>query len=547
MKIKRLSPFSVTVAACLSAGTAGAFELPSPNPDIQMRWDNTLRYNAGWRVADRESDLANNPANDESEYLFDKGDMITNRVDIFSEFDLSYQNRLGVRVSGSVWYDERFPDRGENNPALEGLESNTDNRWSNYTERYFGGPSGEFSDACVWGNFDLADTYLTVRAGRHAVLWGEAVFATASGNSVAVSQAPSDGLKQVTSPGATAKETVLPLNQITAEWQATPTLALAGLYTFEWRSNRVPEGGTYFGAADPILQGPDRVAPGIPRRDAKEGDSGDWGLALRWLSDFNRGADIGLYYREFDDKNPSWAVQLINVPGQPLHSRSVYAEDVKVVGASIATTVSGHAISAEASYRMDTPLVSVSPIFTSVSDYEGARGDTYHFLVNSTSSFGKSSWFDSAALVMELTYQRLDDVTQNESHFKSRDTTPGACIDEIAQACATDDAWHFAAMFNPAWTQVLPSTDLSLPIVFQTGLKGNAPTGGINEGGSVLRVGLMAEYQRNHQVELAYTNYWGKSEDVGQASAAGSYVATNGAMATYEDRDIVTITYSTTF
>lgn len=548
MKTRILPNISLALATCVGmAGYANAIDIRTSNPDLKIRADNTIRYNAGWRVSDRDSKLANNPANDEAEYLFDKGDMVTNRIDLFSEFDLSWQKRLGARVSASAWYDERFPSKGKNHPDLEGMESNPENRWSSYTERYYSGLSGEFVDAFVWGNFEFRDMYITARAGRHALLWGEAVFPTASGNSVAFAQAPGDSWKQVTSPGATAKETVLPLNQLTAEVQLTPSLTLAGLYTFEWRSTRVPEGGTFFGAADPILMGPDRVAPGLPRYDAKEGKSGDWGLNLRWHSAFNRGSDVGFYYREFDDKGPSWAVQMIDVPGSALHARAVYAQDIKVMGASIATTVKGHAVSAEVSRRENGPLVSVSPIFTSGSDFEGARGDTWHFLINSTSSFGKSSWYDSAAWVNELTYQRLDKVTQNKGHYKSKSSMPGACVSEIAQACATRDAWHFATSFNTTWNQVVPGFDLSLPFILQTGLKGNAPTGGINEGGTVFKIGLDLDYQRKHLFQVGYTNYMGKTKNVGQSSAAGSYHAANGPQATYKNRDVVNFTYSTTF
>ena len=36
--------------AAMFASPALAFELPEVNPDLEMRWDNTFRYNLGGRV-----------------------------------------------------------------------------------------------------------------------------------------------------------------------------------------------------------------------------------------------------------------------------------------------------------------------------------------------------------------------------------------------------------------------------------------------------------------------------------------------------------------
>lgn len=548
-RIRRVPIFALAVAGSLGVtGTAQAFQIPVDNPDFDIRWDNTIRYNTGWRVASRDDGLANNPGNDQANYLFDRGDMVTNRLDLFSELDLTYQRRMGVRLSAAAWYDERYDRRVANHPALAGQSTYIDNRFSNYIKRYYEGPSGEILDAFVWGNFLLGDTDLAVRLGRHAVLWGEAVFPTASGNSVAFSQAPSDGLKATISPGATAKETVLPLNQVTGTWQITPRVSISGLYTFEWRESRIPEGGTFLGVNDGVLRGPDFLAPGIPWGERHEGDRGDWGVNVRWRPSFLGEPDLGFYYRKFDDMNPSWATQLARTPGGALQAHTVHARDIEVLGASFATNVGSSAVSSELSYRKNTPLVSASPIFASQADLEGALGNTWHFLINSTTAFNKSQFFDGAVLLMELTHQRLDRVTQNPTHFRSANTQPGACGEHtIVRGCATRDATHFAVLFSPKWQQVMPGVDLSLPLVFQRGLKGNAPTGGINEGGQVFRVGLVADYQARHNFELAYTNYSGKSAHLGQASAAGPFRTTNGALATYEDRDLVTFTYKTTF
>lgn len=547
---KKLSrgALAIALAAAFPAGSALAFQINTGSPDVEVRWDNTVRYNAGWRVNDRSASLANNPANDQAEYLFDRGEMINNRLDLISELDVAYKNKVGARVSGAAWIDRAYDSTGESHPLLQSRSTYINDRFSSYTKRYYAGPSGELLDAFAWTNLELGDTELALKVGRHAVLWGEAIFPTASGNSVAFAQAPSDGLKSATSPGANAKETAIPLNQVSATWQLAPSFSVSGLYTLEWRTSRIPEGGTYFGIADALLDGPDRLAPGIPWGEDEEGKKGDWGVNLRWRPALLDDASLGLYYRKFDDKGPSWAAQVVNLGGGRREGRSVYAKDIEVIGASIGTNIMSHAVSAEVSYRKDTPLLSASPVFAAGQDLEGARGNTWHFLANTTSLFGNSALWDTAVMVTELTYQRLDKITKNKAHFRSASTQPGTCgADTIVKGCATRDAWHLAVMFTPTWQQVLPGVDLSMPVVFQTGLKGNAATTGINEGGSVFRIGLGIDYQLRHKVDLAYTNYWGKDKSLGQSSPAGIFHSTNGALATYEDRDNITLTYSYSF
>ena len=90
------------MAAALAIGWAGsamAIELDTGNPDLRMRWDNTVRYNLGMRMEGQDRRLLNNPNYDESDSKFGKGSVVTNRVDWLSELDLSYRGQFGARVS----------------------------------------------------------------------------------------------------------------------------------------------------------------------------------------------------------------------------------------------------------------------------------------------------------------------------------------------------------------------------------------------------------------------------------------------------------------
>ena len=118
----RLTAVSAAVLGvlALAAAPAQAMEFDTGNPDLEVRWDNTVRYNLGTRTGERnKSGIGNNPTFDEGEFRFDNGDVVANRFDLLSEFDLVYQQKYGFRVSAAGWYDNAYSDgKARRNPAI---------------------------------------------------------------------------------------------------------------------------------------------------------------------------------------------------------------------------------------------------------------------------------------------------------------------------------------------------------------------------------------------------------------------------------------------
>ncbi len=85
-------------------GSAHAGEIDTGNPDLAVRWDNTVKYNYGYRVNQQEQALLKSANFDDGDRNFDRG-TVSSRVDLLSEFDLVYQKTMGVRVSGAGWFD----------------------------------------------------------------------------------------------------------------------------------------------------------------------------------------------------------------------------------------------------------------------------------------------------------------------------------------------------------------------------------------------------------------------------------------------------------
>jgi outer membrane protein assembly factor BamB len=109
---------AMTVAAAW-AGPTVAFNIDTGDPDWSVRWDNSFRVNAGWRVQGRDAALANSPITDEGDFKFNSGQMYTQRVDLLSELEVTWKKEFGFRLSGTAWYDHAYHDDSvQQNPTL---------------------------------------------------------------------------------------------------------------------------------------------------------------------------------------------------------------------------------------------------------------------------------------------------------------------------------------------------------------------------------------------------------------------------------------------
>ena len=526
-------------------GGVQAFPIATGNDDIVVNWDQTVRYNYGQRIQGRnDRAAASTAARDESEFLFDKGDTIMNRLDLYSEFDLTYQRRMGFRVSGTFWYDDAYADdKSKSNPAFATTGATqpnyVNNNFSPYVKRYYHGPSGEFVDAFVWANFEASGGTANVKVGRYGLLWGESFFNTGAANSVAASMAPVDGLKLSSSPGATAKETLIPLNQASIIIPLTSTVELDAQYTFEYRASRAPEAGTYFGLTDVALDGPDLLFAGGAarfRQQPNQGRGGDIGLMMKFTPAWMDGT-LSVVYRRYDDKNYGHFVL-----GAGTY-RYVANRNIELYGVTLNKNILGVAVGAEVSQRKNQTLPSPGGAIAANSASKIPTGETMHALINGTKAWGKTSVWDTATLVGELTWSHLSRVSTNVASFQGNSLA--GCINNtlrLAAGCPTKEAYRLDLLFNPGWQQVFPGVDLSMPLVYQIGLKGNTPAvgSGQNEGSMTYQIGLSATVFNVHFFSLAYTGFDNKHKGTG-----ATYI--NNGSSAYYDRGWLNFNYRTNF
>jgi hypothetical protein len=550
----RRAPFTLTLAASLVLGAnmAQAFQIDTGNPDLSLRWDNTLKYSAAWRLQDpsdklSESAVARNQ--DDGDRNFDKG-LISNRLDILSELDIGYRD-FGARVSAAGWYDTVYQDdNANNNPARSNQRSVAFDEFTDDTRQLHGGDV-ELLDAFVYWNGELAERALSVRAGRHGLIWGESLFFGANG--IAGGMAPVDVVKAVSVPNTQFKEITRPISQLSTSYQLTDDLSLGAFYQFEWEETRLPGSGSYFSAGDTLGEGNERLIVGAPfpaflggnpdspaaffhGKDKKARSSGQGGLQLRYSAE---SVDYGLYAIQYHDKTPKIYLRPSATgpdfgTGKIGEYSWVYPEDIRALGASFATTVGEFSFAGEASMRWNMPLVSngqtVPPGMAADNNDDPlyALGRTAHVNLNVLASLGPSFISNEASLVGEIAWNRLLSVTKNPSALD-----PGA----------TDDGVGLRLVYTPTYRQVFPGVDLSVPVGishFPMGKSSVVGGFGAHKGGD-FNIGVNATYLDRVTFGLTYTHFYGPEDTT--LDSAGHF---NFKQA-QKDRDYLAFSVKTTF
>lgn len=498
MNMLRRRAIVAAATAGMAASAAQAFEIET-EPPLQIRWDNTIKYSAARRMSGSSPALLANINGDDGNRNFDTG-LISNRLDLLSELDVTYK-RMGLRISGAAWYDARYNRPNANNsPATANAISVPANEFTDAT-RDLHGRRAEILDAFVFGSTRVRDMPVTVRAGRHTLLWGESLLLAANG--IAYGQAPIDAIKAQAVPGTQAKELFMPVGQVSGQLQPSAALSLAGYVQYDWRKSRLPAAGSYFSASDLLDAGGERqlpvtqAGPALLRgNDLNAGDSGQWGLSARYRAE-SIDTEFGVYYLQFNDKSP----QRYQRPAAGDYVL-VYPEDIRVIGASFSTVAGNSNVAGEIHVRRNTPLVSgplVVPAGVPADNDDHplyAVGNTVHAQVSVVSPLSRSAFWDGGTVLAEVGALYRTDITKNgQNADPSRDR----------------GAWGWSLTFTPSYLQVLPELDLNVPVSLSYAPKGKSPVAGAlgSHKAGVFSIGLGGEYKKTWTGNLRYTAYFG--------------------------------------
>lgn len=311
---KCLMAMAAFSAACANVN---AFQFDTSS-DWEIRWDNTVKLNLMSRVASQDEDVYT-PRAGAAWYLADDSDLsvdrsglglISTRVDVLSEFDVVFKDNFGFRISASGWYDHQYKD--SDHPVDRSLSwasaSVSPGEYSDAAQDLHHSDA-EILDAFFFGSWDIGESSLGLRAGRHTIYWGNSLLATGAIAGVGGAMAALDFSKSLSVPGSEAKELFIPSAKLSGVWQLSDNITLNAYYSFEHQRYRMPETGTFFSPAEGLTEDSEfiTVTPGSPfavgmrmRNDKTESD--EWGINLQYYIE-RWGLETSFIYLNYVDKN----------------------------------------------------------------------------------------------------------------------------------------------------------------------------------------------------------------------------------------------------
>lgn len=529
--IARGSVYKQLAAGAVLAGCTGYVAAMDLNPggDWQMRFDNTVKYSSGYRLNSASSSLINpisSKANaDDGDRNFDRG-FISNRVDLLSEFDIQ-KDGYGLRLSGAAWYDQAYNQSNDNNSSLSANRAGAYNRFSSGT-REAAGRDAEMLDWFVFGHNDIGGKKLSYRLGQHSLVWGTSMFFGMNG--IAKGMAPTDVYK-LNIPGTQAKETTIPVPQLSSTLQLTDDTSVEAYVQFKYRSTRLYPAGSYFSSTDMLGAGAERMFIGNPTVNRcgassvpisqrfnncylnytgvdESGSKHNYGFALNTRSDWLN-ADLGFYAISYSDMS-----QLIQTNTTGGTYRLVVPKDpVRAVGMSVSKLIGDANMGLEFSMRDNQPLAMKEGVFTPT-DSSYVKGRTAHMNLSWSLLGGKAGFWDGSSLVGEFAANKVVSIDGANTRVAGR----YAVGTEKVNRDKNETSAAVRVIFTPTWYQVAPGLDLSTPINLGWSFKGNSmidtsfPFSGSPSRGGELVLGISGVYLNKWIASLSWINYLGKAE-----------------------------------
>jgi len=565
-------PLAVSLASTLAAP---AFGVTFNIGEIEGQFDSSLSVGASWSTAKRDRDLIGSSnggtgftqTGDDGRLNFKRGETFSKIFKGIHDLELKYGD-TGVFVRGKYWYDfelkdesRLFKDISDSN-RKEGAQSS----------------GAEILDAFIYHNYAIGDQPGSVRLGKQVVSWGESTFIINGINAIN----PVD-VAAFRRPGAEVKEGLIPVNMLYVAQSLTDRLSAEAFYQLEWDQTVVDNCGTFF-AVDVLQDGcasnyhvqsyPAGLAgalgavgaagssEGVMLRRAGDNDardSGQWGVALRWLGDE---AEYGLYALNYHSRTPN--VSYINADAASIAAIATtagrlpaafrtpfvslgllgtgsyfldYPEDIRLYGASFSTTLpTGTAWQGEISYRPNMPL-QINAVDTTgwlASGIGGAlavgnvsaaqaqagqahrgynRKEVTQLQTTFTHFIDQVLGAERMTLVGEIGYTRIGGLESLDKVRYGRDAIYGGYNDASAIAMNgrhgfyTSGSWGYRARGILDYNNVFAGINLKPNVAWSHDVDGYGPV--FNEGAKAISIGLDAEYQNTYTTSLSYTNFFG--------------------------------------
>ena len=580
-------PLAVSLASVLATP---AFALNFNIGEIEGSFDSSLSVGASWSTASPDMNLVGSAnggkgytqTGDDGRLNFKSGETFSKIFKGIHDLELKYKD-TGVFLRGKYWYDFELKDEGRHFKDIsdrgrkEGAKS----------------AGAQILDAFVYHNYAIADQPGTVRLGKQVVSWGESTFIQNGINAIN----PMDAAA-FRRPGAEIKEALIPVNMFYVSQNFTEQLSMEAFYQIEWDQTILDNCGTFFASNDvaadgcnnnyhilnaeytnliktygPILAGAGLdlaysdeglMVPRGADRDAR--DSGQWGVAFRWLGD---NTEYGIYAMNYHSRTPALSMHNADAAtigtalglitsGNPTLALGgaaalvgkgqyfmEYPEDIRLYGASFSTMLpTGTAWQGEISYRPNAPVqintqAMTLKLATSITgalqaggpaaalamagvDHRGYnRKEITQIQSTFTHFFDQVLGAERATVVGEVGFTHVGGLESKKKTKYGRDANfgiIGSLVDpgdtSVAkfgnQGFVTANSWGYRIRGILDYNDVFAGVNLKPNMAFSHDVDGYSPgpIGAFNEGSMAVSFGLDAEYQNMYTASLAYTNFF---------------------------------------
>ena len=482
MKANRgLKPVAMAVLALVVAGGAQAGETITFENGVNLDWRFTTNYTLSQRVKSADPVLARNAGANDGDNNFAKNALTANRISELFEGKIS-KGDSGFVLSGSTFYDDVY-HRSNDNTGLVNKPGPV-NEFTDATRRYHGGYS-RFLDAYGYTSFALGDSSrATVRLGRQAVNWGEAVYFP----NIAQAQGPFDGTKTGI-PGTETKDVILPEDQLVASIELTPRLTLLGQYQYGFHPTIAPASGSFLNSSDGVGPGGTCLQPyvgnkcsfGLRGNDILPSKSGQWGIGTRYR--VTDETEAGLYYLNYNDRTPLPITSLATSSYQVR-----YFDKIKLIGGTVSTKVTNNTSGfGELTYRDGLPLL-MGALGTPT------RAKAMQLNLGTFTNFGRSPIADSIVMLTEVAAVKYSGYDGPESGLTFK----------------TDSGVAFTATLALSYPGIFEGWDLTVPLVYSQQLSGRTLLYGVGgKGDKRYSVGASFTRRGNFSVGVTYQGYAG--------------------------------------
>jgi len=545
----KLVPLAAAAAVVAAAPmTALAFETIEIGDGVALDVRLNLNYTIGQRIKKQDPVILGVAGSNDGDGNFKKNALTTNRLSALLEAKLS-KGDTGLVFSASSFYDDVYRKANDNDPAANNPgKVNKPPPYNEFTDearRYQGGYS-RVLDAYGYTSFDLgSSSRATVRLGRQAVNWGEAMYYP----NIAQAQGPFDGTKTGI-PGTETKDSILAEDQLSVAVQVNPNWSLLGQVQFGFHETIALAPGAYMSNSDAVGPGASCLGPwtsipaipgmfsgftgcsfGLRGDDIRPKDVGQWGIGTRVR--VTDATELGLYYLHFNDRTPLTVINAFT-PGTAIPAalqgpfggikqigngsyRVRYFDHVNMLAATASTSLGVASVAAEYSYRKGAPVL----VNTVVDPTSGAtmptptRADISIASVNAMVNVGRTPIAPMTTLIAELSGSQV--------HKAEAIQAPGvAALGPAAAFFPASNDLFFQTRSALAYTLqgvlsypgVVENFDLTIPISFAHQLKGRSlvgPTTG-GEGDKRVSIGATVVYGGNASLNLTYLGFLGGSD-----------------------------------